>query len=240
MPGQIELCMSFGLLKHISAGTIGQILCTAPSWPLLVYTSYMLSFCTVHHRLEEEAKVCSPEVQRCEFVLFPPLRLLSSTIPWPLQIRFSLTITFPMGPCCWWVWDLAKHLCSSDPLCLGQEAAGCALQRFSGRCMPCCAVPAADTAVKKAPTGDKGLTTSGPHLSEEGTFHLLFLIRKPGTDTVGLLCLPFQFALSSLLCHPQEELSALSQRAVALPCLLIHPSLRLCIPWCYSPVVEAI
>ena len=62
------------------------------------------------------------------------------------------------------------------------------------------------------------------HLSVENIFHMLFLIRKPGTGTVGLLCWPFPFTLTWLLCHPQAEFSALSQRAVALPCLLVHPS----------------
>ena len=91
--------------------------------------------------------------------------------------------------------------------------------------MPCSAVPAADTAVEKAPKWDKGLTTRGSHLHVKGTFHLLFLIRKPGTDTVGLLCLPLPlpFTLTWLLCLPQDELSALSERAVALPCLFWKP-----------------
>ena len=62
------------------------------------------------------------------------------------------------------------------------------------------------------------------HLSVENIFHMLLLIRKPGMETVGLLCWPFPFTLTWLLCHPQAELSALSQRAVALPCLLTHPS----------------
>ena len=64
------------------------------------------------------------------------------------------------------------------PLWLGQEAASCALQGSSGWCVPCCAVPAADTGVKKALNWNKGLTTPGSHLSAEGTFHLLFLTRN--------------------------------------------------------------
>ena len=55
------------------------------------------------------------------------------------------------------------------------------------------------------------------HLSVENIFHMFFLIRKPGTDTFGLLCWPFPFALTWLLCHAQAELSALSQRAAACP-----------------------
>ena len=90
--------------------------------------------------------------------------------------------------------------------------------------MPCCAVPATDNGVTKATKWDKGQTTSDSHLSAEGTFHLLSLIRKTGKDTDGLLCLPFPLALTCLLFHPQAELSALSQRAVALLCLLAHPS----------------
>lgn len=55
---------------------------------------------------------------------------------------------------------------------------------------------------------------------------MLFLIRKPGTGTVGLLCWPFPFSLTWLLCHPQAELSALSQKAAALPCLLAQSIIK--------------
>lgn len=116
-----------------------------------------------------------------------------------------------------WVWDPAERLSSLVPLWLGQEAAICAHQGYSGWCITCCAVPAADAGVSKVPEWDKSLKIWGSWLSFCVPFHLLFLIRKQGTDTAGLLFKPFSWVLSWLLCHPQAELSALSTRAAAYP-----------------------
>ena len=86
------------------------------------------------------------------------------------QLLYFLTLfpsePYPVGPAVWVPFDLRipKGIQqSTSPLWilygLGQETAICPLQGSSGWCMPSCAVPAADTGVKKVPKGDKGLRT---------------------------------------------------------------------------------
>ena len=238
MPGQVQLCVSFRLSKLISAGTLGQTLCIAPSWPLLVSNSYICILSVLGTTDTWRSQGVLSWNPRCELDFCPPFGLHSSTIPWPLQTRFTWTFKFSTSP------SLPVSMrCSRAPLLFGFSKAwwtncqlcspGISWILYALLCRPCSRYWS-----EKGPQRGQGPETSGSYLSALGTFHFLLMIRKPGTDTVGLLYLPLPFTLTWLLCHPKEELRAHPQRAVALFCLLSHLSWRLMLQSSCVPVIQ--
>ena len=162
---------------------------------------------------------CSPEARRCELVFGPPFGLLSTTIPWPLQPRFSLIFTFPTSPSL-----LVSMRCSRAPLLFGSSMAwsrSCQLCSpgifWMVRALLCC--------------------PCSRHWSEKGTK------QEQGPDSTRLpsvcrghlpLALPDQEARNRHCWSPLfatsicSDLAALptpsrAQCTLTLPCLLAHP-----------------
>lgn len=167
-PGHIQLQLNSYVPKLISAGTLDKVSALLPGdlflFPLpvcflflfeidLVYPS---SSCRTFSQLYLASsslewtysawKQCSSD----SYYIFWPYSPQSLTL-WDQQFGFPLIFAFPTGT-----------QQSTSPLWilygLGQETAICPLQGSSGWCMPCCAVPQADTGVKKAQNVDKGST----------------------------------------------------------------------------------
>ena len=180
--------------------------------------------------------MCSTEAQRIELVICPPFRLLSSTIPWPLQPRLSSIFTFPTclsvpvsmrssrAPLLFGssrAWSRSCHLCSPGIYWMVHALLFCPCSRYCN---------------EKDPQSGQGPDNMRLPSVCTGHFPLAF----PDQEGRNRHHRSPLFAISILSDLAVRPSPSRAQCTLTLPCLLAHPSLRLCIPPVLQSVVEAI